>query len=137
VAHALLVAARTHGVPGVAAPSANRFGRVSPTTAAHVVEELGGELTVLDGGATQLGIESAIVDCSTAHPVLLRPGVLSRERIEAAAGEALLEPDARSPRAPGTLASHYAPRAAVRLMTTPMLRTALEMLGAEPIKLAV
>ena len=137
VAHALLVAARARGVPGVAAPSANRFGRVSPTTAAHVVEEFGTELTVLDGGASRLGIESAIVDCSGAHPVLLRPGVLTRPRIEAAAGAALLEPDNESPAAPGTLASHYAPRAAVRLMTTPMLRTALEMLGPEPLKLAV
>jgi L-threonylcarbamoyladenylate synthase len=137
IAHALLVAARARGVPGVAAPSANRFGRVSPTTAAHVVEEFGSELTVLDGGPAQLGIESAIVDCSGACPVLLRPGVLTRQRIEAAAGAALLEPDAASPAAPGTLASHYAPRAAVRLMTTPMLRTALEMLGSEPLKLAV
>jgi L-threonylcarbamoyladenylate synthase len=137
VAHAFLVAARARGVPGVAAPSANRFGHVSPTTAAHVVDEFGTELTVLDGGAAQLGIESAIVDCSGPHPVLLRPGVLTRPRIEAAAGTALLEPDAGSPAAPGTLASHYAPRAAVRLMTTPMLRTALEMLGSEPLKLAV
>jgi L-threonylcarbamoyladenylate synthase len=124
-------------VPGVAGPSANRFGHVSPTTAAHVVEEFGADLSVLDGGAARLGIESAIVDCSTARPVLLRPGVLTRQRIEAAAGEALFQADADSPPAPGTLASHYAPRAPVRLMTTPMLRTALEMLGAEPIRLAV
>ena len=137
VAHALLVAARERGVAGVAAPSANRFGRVSPTAAAHVVDELGADLLVLDGGAAQLGIESAIVDCSGDHPVLLRPGVLTRERIEAAAGAPLQEPGETSPRAPGTLASHYAPRAAVRLMTTPMLRTALAMLGAEPLKLAV
>ena len=137
VAHALLAAARALGVPGVAAPSANRFGRVSPTTAAHVVDELGADLTVLDGGAAQLGIESAIVDCSGGHPVLLRPGVLTRERIESAAGERLLAPDERSPRAPGTLAAHYAPRAKVRLMTTPMLRAALNVLGSEPIKLAV
>jgi L-threonylcarbamoyladenylate synthase len=137
VAHALLVAARERGVLGVAAPSANRFGRVSPTTAAHVVDEFGSELTVLDGGAARLGIESAIVDCSGDRPVLLRPGVLTRERIESAAGAPLLEPGAASPRAPGTLAAHYAPRAAVRLMTTPMLRTALEMLGTEPLGLAV
>jgi L-threonylcarbamoyladenylate synthase len=137
IAHALLKAARERGVPGVAAPSANRFGRVSPTTAAHVVDEFGPELTVLDGGPAQLGIESAIVDCSGDRAVLLRPGVLTRERLEAAAGMPLLAPDDASPRAPGTLASHYAPRATVRLMTTPMLRTALEMLGAEPLGLAV
>ena len=133
VAHSLLAAAHALGVPGVAAPSANRFGRVSPTTAAHVVDELGTDLIVLDGGAAQLGIESAIVDCSGGHPVLLRPGVLTRERIESAAGERLLAPDESSPRAPGTLAAHYAPRAKVRLMTTPMLRCRLERarLGAD------
>ena len=137
IAHALLVAARDRGVPGVAAPSANRFGRVSPTTAAHVVDEFGADLTVLDGGAAQLGIESAIVDCSGDQPVLLRPGVLTRQRIEAAAAAPLRAPDEASPRAPGSLASHYAPRARVRLMTTPMLRAALEVLGTEPLGLAV
>jgi len=146
VAYALLVAARDAGVPGIAAPSANRFGRISPTSAAHVVEEFGGTgnddggdggLLVLDGGACQLGIESAIVDCSRARPVLLRPGVLTRERIEAALGVSLEAPDLGAPRAPGTLDAHYAPRARLRLMPTPMLRTALEMLGSEALKLAV
>ncbi len=119
IAHALLVAARERGVPGVAAPSANRFGRVSATLAAHVLDEFGAELTVLDGGAAQLGIESAIVDCSAEQPVLLRPGVLTRQRIEAAAGQSLRAPGEAAPRAPGTLAAHYAPRAKLRLMTTP------------------
>ncbi|MEP6739819.1 MAG: L-threonylcarbamoyladenylate synthase [Caldimonas sp.] len=137
VAHALLAAAREAGVPGIAAPSANRFGRISPTTAAHVVDEFGADLLVLDGGATRVGIESAIVDCSGALPVLLRPGMLSAERIEAAAGIALGAPDASSPLAPGTLASHYAPRARLRLMPTRMLQAALEVLGSEPLKLAV
>jgi L-threonylcarbamoyladenylate synthase len=137
VAHALLVKAAAAGVLGIAAPSANRFGRVSPTTAAHVVDEFGPDLLVLDAGPTRLGIESAIVDCSSGRPVLLRPGVLSRERIEAAAGEPLAAPDAASPRAPGTLAAHYAPAARLRLMSTPMLRAALKVLGAEPLKLAV
>ena len=137
VAHALLVAARAAGVPGIAAPSANRFGRVSPTTAAHVADEFGSELPVLDGGAARVGIESAIVDCSGAAPVLLRPGVLTVAQIEDAAGTALVEADANSPRAPGTLASHYAPDARVRLMTTPMLQAALSVLGSEPLKLAV
>jgi L-threonylcarbamoyladenylate synthase len=137
VAHALLTKAAAAGVPGIAAPSANRFGRVSPTTAAHVVDEFGAALLVLDGGATRLGIESAIVDCTGGRPVLLRPGVLSRERIEAAVGEPLAAADGDSPRAPGTLAAHYAPAAKVRLMPTEMLRTALKVLGADPLKLAV
>jgi len=103
----------------------------------RVAEVLAEHPIWFDGGAAQLGIESAIVDCSGDRPVLLRPGVLTRERIESAAGVPLLQPDDGSPPAPGTLPSHYAPRAALRLMTTPMLRTALEMLGAEPLKLAV
>ena len=137
VAHALLVAARRRGIPGIAAPSANRFGRVSPTTAAHVSEEFGDDLWVLDGGACRIGIESSIVDCSGDAPVLLRPGILTRERIEAAAGEALRAPDETSPQVPGTLASHYAPRATVRLMPTAMLQTALRVLGRERLDLGV
>ena len=137
VAHALLVKAAEAGVFGIAAPSANRFGRVSATTAAHVAEEFGDSLPVLDGGAARIGIESAIVDCSSGRPVLLRPGVLTRERIEEAAGERLQDPDEASPRAPGTLAAHYAPEARLRVMSTGMLQTALKVLGAEPLKLAV
>ena len=137
VAQALLRAARELGVMGVAAPSANRFGRISPTQAAHVLEELGDALTVLDGGACAVGIESSIVDCSRGRAVLLRPGVLSRVRLEAAAGEPLLERDADAPRASGTLESHYAPRATLRLMPTQMLSAALQMLGKAPAKLAV
>ena len=137
VARALLEAARAEGVTAIAAPSANRFGRVSPTTAAHVSDEFGAALPVIDGGACRVGIESSIVDCSGPHPVLLRPGVLTRERIEAAAGSPLLAPDASAPRAPGTLESHYAPAARLRLMPTPMLKAALQMLGGELLKLAV
>jgi L-threonylcarbamoyladenylate synthase len=137
VAQALLRAAERHGVPGVAAPSANRFGRVSPTLASHVVDEFGAGLMVLDGGATEVGIESAIVDCSRGRPVLLRPGTLTSARIEAAAGEALGAPDADAPRAPGTLAAHYAPTARLRLMSAALLHTALQVLGDEPLKLAV
>src|SRR5688572_19356688 len=76
VAQALLARCAELGMVGLAAPSANRFGRVSPTTAAHVRDELGDDLLVLDGGACNLGIESAIVDVSSAVPVLLRPGVI-------------------------------------------------------------
>jgi L-threonylcarbamoyladenylate synthase len=119
VARAVLAAARELGVQGVAAPSANRFGRVSPTLAHHVVEEFGAGLMVLDGGACEVGIESSIVDCSRspAHPpTLLRPGLIGRDRIEAVLGEPLAEPDATAPKASGTLAAHYAPAARVRLL---------------------
>ena len=132
VAQALLQAARRHGVAGVAAPSANRFGRVSPTQAAHVFAEFEGQVPVLDGGACDVGIESSIIDCSRGQPVLLRPGVLTRARIEAAAGMPLQDPDANAPRASGTLASHYAPVAKLRLMPTAALQAAVQMLGAEP-----
>lgn len=137
VAHALLVATRALGVAGVAAPSANRFGRISPTRASHVVEEFGDELLVLDGGACQVGIESSIVDCTRGRPVLLRPGILTRAQLEAAAGETLHEPDADAPRAPGTLEAHYAPRAKLRVMPGAMLKTALELLESSPARLAV
>jgi len=115
IARALLTEAARRGVPGVAAPSANRFGRVSPTTAAHVEQEFGPDLMVLDGGMCPVGIESAIVDCTREQLAVLRPGQLSRLQIEAVLGTALAAPDAASPRASGTLASHYAPTAAVRL----------------------
>jgi L-threonylcarbamoyladenylate synthase len=130
VAQALLAAAAQHGVKGVAAPSANRFGRVSPTLAAHVASEFeADDVLVLDGGACEVGIESSIVDCSRGHPVLLRPGRLTAEQIEAAAGEPLRERDTDAPRASGTLAAHYAPRAKVRLMSAAQLRGALEVAG--------
>ena len=133
VALALLRAAAAFGVPGVAAPSANRFGRVSPTCAAHVASEFEAlpELCVLDGGDCEVGIESAIVDCSRAHPVLLRPGGLTRMQIEAAAGEPLRDRDAEAPRASGTLEAHYAPQAKVRLMSAEALRQAIKVCGPD------
>ena len=137
VALKLLAAAKALGVAGVAGPSANRFGRVSPTRAAHVQAEFGDALTVLDGGACGVGIESSIVDCTRDVPVLLRPGTLTRARIEAAAGQLLRDADAHAPRAPGTLLAHYAPNARVRLMATALLDTALQVLAAAPAGLAV
>jgi L-threonylcarbamoyladenylate synthase len=127
LAHALLVECARRGVPGVAGPSANRFGRVSPTTAAHVADEFGDALAVLDGGPCEVGIESAIVDCTRGHPVLLRPGALTREQLAAAAGQPLAEPDLQAPRASGTLEAHYAPRATVRLMPSQALADAVAM----------
>ncbi|MDH3460600.1 MAG: L-threonylcarbamoyladenylate synthase [Burkholderiaceae bacterium] len=137
VAHALLAAAARLGVPGVAAPSANRFGRVSPTRAAHVVAEFGDDLLVLDGGDSEVGIESAIVDCSRGQPVLLRPGVLTRGQIESVAGQRLLARDAAAPRAPGSLETHYAPRARLQLLAAPALRAALQSLDSASGRVAV
>ena len=113
VARALLAAA---DVP-VAAPSANRSGHVSPTTAAHVADDLGDRVDViLDGGPTAIGIESTVVDASGVVPTLLRPGAVPRAEIEAVLGCALAErTTAATPTSPGQLASHYAPRAALRL----------------------
>jgi L-threonylcarbamoyladenylate synthase len=129
VALALLREAARQGVPGVAAPSANRFGRISPTRAAHVVQELGPVLMVLDGGDCDVGIESAIVDCTRKNPTLLRPGQLDAQRIEQVLGRALAAPDAQSPRAPGSLASHYAPMARLRLWDSAALAAALQALA--------
>lgn len=139
VALAFLKACNT----GVAGPSANRFGRVSPTTAQHVAGEFGDDLLVLDGGPCAVGIESSIVDCTRGRPVLLRPGVLTRAQLEAACGQPVLDKDAlqaaagQTPRASGTLESHYAPNAKVRLMDAAALQTALDLLGAEAAHIAV
>lgn len=102
---------------GVAAPSANRFGRLSPTTAAHVREEFGDAVPiVLDGGECEIGLESTIVDLSTDTPRILRPGRISRPEIEEVIGPVAEGKDGDSPRASGTLASHYAPRASVEVL---------------------
>jgi L-threonylcarbamoyladenylate synthase len=122
---------------GVAAPSANQFGRVSPTTAAHVQGEFGADLLILDGGPCDVGIESTIIDCTRGMPVLLRPGAITPEEVQAACGLAvrlpheIQAPDAPAPRASGTLESHYAPRAKVRLMDAPALQQAIDILGSE------
>lgn len=125
IAMALLRAAAALGVPGVAGPSANRFGRVSPTQAAHVRAEFGPAMWVLDGGDCEVGIESTIVDCTRAAPALLRPGQVSTADIEAVLGRPLAAPDAGSPRASGTLASHYAPSVPVQLFDGAALRAAV------------
>jgi L-threonylcarbamoyladenylate synthase len=99
---------------GVAAPSANRFGRVSPTTAEHVRNDLGDDVDyVLDGGACDVGLESTIVDCSVDPPQILRPGGVAKEDIEAVVRT--LAPMSGPSRAPGMLDSHYAPNCRVVL----------------------
>lgn len=149
VAHALLAACAAPGdgsdlggppVWGVAAPSANRFGRVSPTTAQHVADELGDGLLVLDGGPCPVGIESTIVDCTRGTPVLLRPGAITRAQIAQACGITLLSKEdlpEHTPRASGTLEAHYAPNAKVRLMDAKALQTGLDLLGADAANMAI
>jgi L-threonylcarbamoyladenylate synthase len=140
VAQQLLHACTALGVQGVSAPSANRFGRVSPTTAAHVQSELGQDLLILDGGECAVGIESTIIDCTRGAPVLLRPGHITRVQIEAACGRTVLDKDAvdqAAPRASGTLESHYAPRAKVRLMSAQDIDAKLQALGPHANNLGV
>ncbi len=102
---------------GIAAPSANRFGRVSPTTAADVRADLGDDVdVVLDDGPCRVGLESTIVDCTGDELVILRPGAVTRERIEAVSGQPVAIARDGLVRAPGTLKSHYAPEATVLLV---------------------
>jgi len=131
MALALLQEAQDLGVQGVAAPSANLFGRVSPTTAVHVRQAFP-SLLVLDGGACEVGIESTIVDCSRAAPVVLRPGMLLLSALSTACGEVVAMPSNaphsshdEAPAAPGSLASHYAPHARLRLLSAEAIRQQL------------
>jgi len=115
VAHQLLLSFGK----GVAAPSANRFGHVSPTTAAHVREDLGKDVDlVLEGGPSEVGIESTIVDFSAGSPVLLRPGHISKAELEVALGIKVSRKEKSSPRHSGGLERHYAPRTPARLVPT-------------------
>ncbi|SNS38312.1 L-threonylcarbamoyladenylate synthase [Noviherbaspirillum humi] len=137
VAQALLRAFKG-GRGGVAAPSANKFGHVSPTTAQHVRDEFGeGEgsslAAILDGGPSEVGIESTIVDLSrfdTHGAVLLRPGRISVEEIERVIGQPLGQPDKQAPRASGTLEAHYAPGTPVALIAPEQIAATLRKLEA-------
>lgn len=103
---------------GIAAPSANKFGRLSPTTARHVRSDLGDAIDlVLDGGACQVGIESTIVDLSGDEPALLRPGKISKEELERTLGVRVRIGRSGSRRAPGMLPMHYAPKTPVRIVS--------------------
>lgn len=141
VAMALLSAFKG-GQGGVAAPSANKFGNVSPTTAQHVRDEFGGDadIAVLDGGASQVGIESTILDLSrlaTHGPVLLRPGHIGAAQIAAVIGAMPVAPDQTAPRASGTLESHYAPKAPVALVTGEQVQGTLNALAERGRKVAL
>ncbi|MEN4921288.1 L-threonylcarbamoyladenylate synthase [Achromobacter spanius] len=137
VAQALLAAfaaGKPNGQGGVAAPSANKFGQVSPTRAEHVRSEFPDEVAagmpVLEGGASEVGIESTILDLSRldrgAGPVLLRPGHVSAAQIEAVLGVQVFAPDAAAPRASGTLKAHYAPRTPLELATGERMQDVLK-----------
>ena len=103
----------------VAAPSANRFGRISPTRAEHVHAEFGSTLDlILDGGPSDIGIESTIIDLSGKAPAVLRPGGISRQELDARLGLTTTQPKRPRVAAPGTLAAHYAPRTALELVET-------------------
>ena len=123
---------------GLAAPSANRFGRISPTTAQHVADDLG-ELVpmIIDGGACMIGIESTIVAFTGEEPVLLRPGAIGMLALTRVLGRAPRGPDADTPRASGTLASHYAPWTAAALVAPTILCAEIEQLGARDEAVAV
>ena len=127
VAFALLKEFENQGGLGVAAPSANRFGAVSPTTAIDVATELAEYLTkgdqILDGGACKVGVESTIIDCTQSKPFILRPGAVTKEMIESILGFAIelntFSTSSNQVRASGLLESHYAPKAKVFLTGTP------------------
>jgi L-threonylcarbamoyladenylate synthase len=122
--------AASGGHGGIAAPSANRFGRISPTTAKHVQEELGDRVPlILDGGPCAVGIESTIVDCSRGEPVVLRPGHIAPQHLQAVLGRCPeIESANGAPRVSGSLAAHYAPQTPMRLVAGERL---LDFLNAQ------
>lgn len=122
---------------GIAAPSANRYGRISPTRAADVHEELGDRVAlVLDGGPCDVGLESTIVACLGGRVTLLRPGAVSRSQLEDIVGR-VADPDASSPRAPGRDRSHYAPRTTLAVVNAAELRREIDGALARGERLAV
>ena len=123
---------------GIAAPSANRFGHVSPTTARHVVDDLGDAVDlILDAGPCDVGIESTIVAFTTETPMLLRPGGVPVEAIASVLGQAPIARDATAPRASGTLPSHYAPRTPASLVAPDALIAELGQLEERDERVAV
>jgi L-threonylcarbamoyladenylate synthase len=123
---------------GIAAPSANRFGHVSPTTARHVGDDLGDAVAlILDGGACDVGIESTIVAFDGDTPLLLRPGGIGVDAIAGVLGRMPVQGGASAPRASGTLASHYAPRTPSALVSKDALRAELRQLADRDERVAV
>lgn len=138
VAQALLASFAAIGGEGIAAPSANRFGGVSATTAQHVADDFGHEIAlILDGGPCRHGIESTIVAFTDGEAMLLRPGAVPTAQLERVLGHAPRVADASAPRAPGTSATHYAPRTPARLMRSAELDAALRQLARPGAHIAV
>ena len=130
IAHSLLVQLAALGCDGIAAPSANRFGRISATTAKHVADEFGDAIAlILDGGPSRHGIESTIVDFTRGDPVVLRPGSITGEALARVLGTTPLSAKDGATRAPGTLATHYAPQTRAKLLPRGDLLAALAGLG--------
>jgi len=123
---------------GIAAPSANRFGRISPTTATHVADDIGAHVAaILDGGPCALGIESTIVAFVGGEPMVLRPGGIGVDALAQVLGRAPVVSDASAPRAPGTLAAHYAPRTPAMLVAPDVLLAEVAQLSGRDERVAV
>ncbi|MEO8740505.1 MAG: L-threonylcarbamoyladenylate synthase [Casimicrobiaceae bacterium] len=138
LAQALLTAFAERGGDGIAAPSANRFGRISATTAQHVADDFGEDVAlIVDGGPCAHGLESTIVDCTRVEPALLRPGAISIAEITRVLGKPPSAPSEQSPRASGTLARHYAPQTRSRLLARDALDDALAHLRRPGAHIAV
>jgi L-threonylcarbamoyladenylate synthase len=138
IARALLARFAAVGGDGLAAPSANRFGRVSATTAQHVADDFGDEVAlILDGGACPHGIESTIVAFTSEEPEVLRPGAISIEELARVLGRKPRIAGAGAPRAPGTHATHYAPRTPSKLLPREELLAALGRVGSSTGHIAV
>ncbi len=136
--HELLVRFAGNSFKGLTAPSANTFGRISPTTAAHVIDDLGvkpeGKLDfVLDGGACEVGVESTIINLSGARPEILRHGAVTRAMIEKVLGVAVPDAGADAPRVSGRLKSHYAPHTKLEIVPEEKLAARAASFGSEPV----
>jgi L-threonylcarbamoyladenylate synthase len=122
---------------GIVAPSANRYGHISPTSAAHVRAEFGDAVQVLDGGDCEVGLESTIVSCLQGRVQLLRPGGISLSQLRSVAGEVDAAGDKDAPRVPGSTLQHYAPRTALRLVEDQALVPAVALLLAQGARVGV
>jgi L-threonylcarbamoyladenylate synthase len=122
---------------GIVAPSANRYGRISPTRPEHVRDEFGERLIVLDGGDCKIGLESTIVSCIDTVPRILRPGALTLSQLRAVVPDLQGGPDAMAPRVPGSDAKHYAPRIPLSIVTSRKLEEVVGQLTESHEKVAV
>lgn len=138
VARRLLAGFAAIGGRGIAAPSANRFGKISPTRAAHVRADLDGDVPlILDGGDAEIGLESTIIDLSAERPRLLRPGAIAGSELAGILGEPIGAAESAAPRVPGSLAAHYAPGTPIELVDAPDLPNRVAGLREHGLRLAV